>query len=305
MEGGIEAWSCGNSAITRSTVSMMFAPGWRKITTVTAGFPLASRECGRPRRVLHVRHIPQADRSPFVVGNDEGAVLIGAKDLVVVADRPGVGSVRQLSLGWFALAAFRAVRTCSVPIPSLLRRVGFTSARTAGLAPPRCIPARHPAPERSFEPGWSRPSRRCGAGDRIGGQRQNQNGLVGGIDLVVVRILRQVGRKLAAGGVDRGLHVACRRIDVAVQIELYNDIRRTEQADRSHLVDAGNSPELALQRGGNGGSHRLGAGAGQASRDLNHRVVNLRQRRNRKEVEGERFPPSPPPRPAGRCRPAV
>ena len=41
MPGGIEACNCGIRARTRSTVSMMLAPGWRKMTTAIAGFPLA------------------------------------------------------------------------------------------------------------------------------------------------------------------------------------------------------------------------------------------------------------------------
>src|SRR5205823_14218362 len=41
IAGEIEAESCGISAYTRSTVSMMFAPGWRKIMIRTAGLPFA------------------------------------------------------------------------------------------------------------------------------------------------------------------------------------------------------------------------------------------------------------------------
>ena len=42
MAPGIAAASRGSSARTRSTVSMMLAPGWRKMMTSTAGRPLAS-----------------------------------------------------------------------------------------------------------------------------------------------------------------------------------------------------------------------------------------------------------------------
>ena len=38
---GIEARSEGSSSVTRSTVSMMFALGWRLMMTSTAGLPLA------------------------------------------------------------------------------------------------------------------------------------------------------------------------------------------------------------------------------------------------------------------------
>ena len=41
MAGEMLARSCGSSARTRSTVSMMLLPGWRKITISTARLPLA------------------------------------------------------------------------------------------------------------------------------------------------------------------------------------------------------------------------------------------------------------------------
>ena len=40
IAGGMEAWSCGSNARTRSTVLMMFAPGWRKTMIRMAGLPL-------------------------------------------------------------------------------------------------------------------------------------------------------------------------------------------------------------------------------------------------------------------------
>ncbi len=40
--GGMDAWSCGSRARTRSTVWMMLAPGWRNTMIRTAGFPLES-----------------------------------------------------------------------------------------------------------------------------------------------------------------------------------------------------------------------------------------------------------------------
>ena len=39
MPSGMDAWINGSCARTRSTVSMMLAPGWRKMMTVTARLP--------------------------------------------------------------------------------------------------------------------------------------------------------------------------------------------------------------------------------------------------------------------------
>ena len=41
MDCGMAALSCGIAARMRSTVSMMFAPGWRKMITRTEGLPFA------------------------------------------------------------------------------------------------------------------------------------------------------------------------------------------------------------------------------------------------------------------------
>ena len=77
---------------------------------------------------------------------------------------------------------------------------------------------------------------------------KDQDRRIGRIDLFVVRRRRQVLRKLAAGGIDRGLDVACGRIDVAAEVELHRDRADAEHARRGHLRDARNLRELALQR---------------------------------------------------------
>ena len=56
--------------------------------------------------------------------------------------------------------------------------------------------------------------------DDVGGEGQNQDGRVRRIDLAIEWIARQIGRQLAARGVDRRLHIARGRIDVPVQVEL-------------------------------------------------------------------------------------
>ena len=61
---------------------------------------------------------------------------------------------------------------------------------------------------------------------RLRREREDQDRRVGRVDLAVVGARRQVRRQLAAGGVDRGLHVARGRVDVAVEIELQRDAGR-------------------------------------------------------------------------------
>ena len=101
---------------------------------------------------------------------------------------------------------------------------------------------------------------------RLRRQRQDQDRRVGRIDLAVGRIARQVGRQIGARGVDRRLHVARGAVDVAVEVELQRDARLADAALRGHLGDVGDLAEMAFERLGDAGRHRLGAGAGQASR---------------------------------------
>ena len=48
------------------------------------------------------------------------------------------------------IAAAKAVRTCAVPMPYAVSSMGFSSARTAGLAPPLTITCPTPSTCESF-----------------------------------------------------------------------------------------------------------------------------------------------------------
>ena len=98
------------------------------------------------------------------------------------------------------------------------------------------------------------------------GQRQDQNRRIGRVHFFVGWVARQIGRQLAARRVDRGLHVACGRIDIAVQVELQNDVGGSKRAGRRKFGQRGDMPELALQRSRHRRRHRLRAGAGQSLR---------------------------------------
>ena len=99
--------------------------------------------------------------------------------------------------------------------------------------------------------------------------REQQDRRVGGIDLLVARRRGHRLRQCLGGDRDCGLHVLRGGIDVAIEIELYDDRGGAERALRRHLRDAGDLPELLLQRGGNRRRHGLGAGARPGRGDLN------------------------------------
>ncbi len=111
---------------------------------------------------------------------------------------------------------------------------------------------------------------------------------IGRIDLAIAGIAGESRRQRAAGRVDRRLHVARRAVDVAVEIELQHDARRPERAGRGHLGDAGDAPERALERHGDGRGHGFGTRARQRRRHRDGREVDPRQRRDRKQAEGDR-----------------
>ncbi len=116
--------------------------------------------------------------------------------------------------------------------------------------------------------------------------RQQHDRRVRGIDLPISRLAGQIHRKLAASRVDRRLHVASRRVDVAIQVELQSDVGITKLAGRDHLADARDMTELPLQRRGHRGRHRLRTRPRQIRVDADRGKIDLRQRRGRKKREG-------------------
>jgi hypothetical protein len=82
--------------------------------------------------------------------------------------------------------------------------------------------------------------------DRVGGERQQHDRRVGGVDLAVARIARQIRGQLAARRVDRRLNVAGGSVDITVQLELQRDGGRAQVVGRSYLSDSGYAAELAF-----------------------------------------------------------
>ena len=80
----------------------------------------------------------------------------------------------------------------------------------------------------------------------IGRQAEQHDRRIGRVDLPVRRVVGEVRRELAAGGVDGGLDVAGGRVDAPGEVELEGDARRPERAGRRHLGHPGDPAELAL-----------------------------------------------------------
>ena len=119
---------------------------------------------------------------------------------------------------------------------------------------------------------------------RVGGQRQDQHGYVGGVDLLIGRGTRQqCDRDPARGGVDSRLDVLRSGVDVARQIELQRDLAGAGSADRVHHRQPGNLPEIVLERRRDRGFDDIGRGAGIARHHLDRRKIDVGQRRHRQD----------------------
>jgi hypothetical protein len=76
--------------------------------------------------------------------------------------------------------------------------------------------------------------------------------------------------------------------EIQVEVELQRDDRAAAGAVGRHLLEAGELPELPLQRGRDGGSHDVRARARVERHDLDRRVIHLREGRNGKLFESDR-----------------
>ena len=164
-------------------------------------------------------------------------------------------------------------------MPYRFSAVGFSSTRTLGSAPPPTTTWPTPLICDSF---WARmveaESNIWPFAKDLGRQRDHEDGRIGGIHLAVVRIVRQVGGQIAAGCVDGGLHVARGGIDVAVEIELQDDVGGAQRADevisvtpamRPNWRSSGVATEEAIvsglapgQTGGDGNRGKFTCGSG-------------------------------------------
>ena len=111
---------------------------------------------------------------------------------------------------------------------------------------------------------------------------------VGGVDLSVARVRRQIRGQIGSRRVDGGLDVARRAVDVATQIELDRDRRVAQAARGRHLRDGGDVTELPLERRGDRRGHDGCARTGKRGVDRNRGKLDLRQRRDGQDDEGQR-----------------
>ena len=208
---------------------------------------------------MHVSHVGESHRSAIVVGNDQPAVLIGGKDLIVCAQRPGIYRTCDFSLGPIGIGRGQGCANRIQTDAQLVQQgwIEFRAHRRLSAAAYEYLADPFDLRQllrqnrvRGVVHAWQ--------GEDVRSESYDQNRRIRRIHFPIIRITRQIGRELAASSVDGGLHVAPRGIDVATEVELQHDVGRSQLTRRGHLVDAGDSSELALQRRRDSRSHGLG-----------------------------------------------
>ncbi len=250
----------------------------------------------------------QPDRRAVAPGDDQRRGTRPPCRLVVGIDL--VAPVADLDARpWaeLALAAARAARTLSRPMPVLVerRRVDLDRAPPAAS----CRPASTwPTPltwlsfccrmleAASYRRPW--PSVFEVSAITI-------TGASAGLILRYCGLLRRSARHVGAGGVDGGLHVARRPVDAARQVELQGDARIADRARRGDLGDAGDGAQPPLERRRRRWSPPSRRGAGQAGRDRDGREIDLGQRRHRQRRRRRPGRPAPRRSSAASWRPAA
>src|SRR5581483_4151338 len=125
-----------------------------------------------------------------------------------------------------------------------------------------------------------------GGRKQVGRYRQDENRRVRGVDFEIIGRPGQVDGEFAGGGVEGGLDIAGRAIDVTVEVELHGDVAAAERTGGSDFIDAGNFSEGAFERGGERGGDRFGIGARQAGGDGDHGEIDARQGSDGQETVG-------------------
>ena len=231
IAGEIDVRELGQERRARARlVSMMFAPGCRRMMISTARLPSAQPAT----RLFSTSSKTSATSSelrpsPAVLRDDERLVARGRRragrwrrcvDACVAPTMRALGLVDRRRA-----ERARGRRPSSGPSPA--SAAGSTCTRTAGCWPPPTNTCPTPCTCEIF---CARivlaASKTSAERQRVARQREDEDRRVGRVHLPVGRLERQVRRELAAGGGDGRLDVARGGVDVAVEIELQRDRRR-------------------------------------------------------------------------------
>ena len=252
--------------------------------------PLAIQPCGLPNvfdAVDGLAEVADPDRRPVAVGHDHRIESRRVENLV--------GRIKRQGLPLAVQSAFRSIDGCAADGRTDVLQTQTHSRRDAGVdlhAYGRLLlavkidhsdagDARNLGSEVIFDIVVDLRDRQVGRHDRNGHQQR-----VGWIDLFIGRRIGQVFGQLAAGRVDRRLHVLCGAVKAAAEVELHLDGSPPEGARGAHRGYARNQRQLPFERRCHRCSHGLRVRPGQPRRYLDGRDIDLRHSGDRQQEIG-------------------
>ena len=120
-----------------------------------------------------------------------------------------------------------------------------------------------------------------------GGDGEEEDGGIGGVDFFVGGGIGHFGGEEACGGGDGGLDVLGGGIDVSIEVKNDGDIGDAEGTSGGNGIDACDGAELAFEGGGDGGGDGFGAGAWETGGDLDGGEIDIGEVADGELEEGE------------------
>jgi hypothetical protein len=224
-------------------------------------------------------------RRAILVGQEDGAILVGILQLVVGVDGVGLGGAVEGALGAVGIGVADGGADV-VDVEAIGGQLLHIDLDAHG----RALAARQTHQTDACQlrnllgNAFIRQIFDIGQGNGGRGDRDGDDRRIGGIDLGVDRRRRQRGRQEVAGGIGRRLHFLFGHIQAQAEVELQGQNRGAGRGDRRHFLQARHVAELTLERRRDRGRHHIGAGAGIEGLHLDGGIIHLRQGRQRQEM---------------------
>ncbi|MFI7801341.1 hypothetical protein PSFL_24390 [Pseudomonas sp. DD1] len=240
------------------------------------------------RTVDHPCHVAQLHRRAVLVGNNQLAVFLRMKQLIVGRQRRYAVAPIQRALGQVQARLLQHqadIGQGQADGGEFVRRGLYPDCRAllagdADLAD---------AVDLADLPGQQglHVVAQFGAGHIVGADAEDQHRAVRRVDLTPGRQVGHIAGQFAGRRIDRRLHFLGGGVDALVEGELQGQQAGAQGAAGGHLGHAGDGTELHFQGRGHRRGHGVGAGAGQLGGDLDRRELRLRQWRDGQAREGD------------------
>ena len=238
--------------------------------------------------VDRIGDVGQLHRRAVAIGDDQRPVVLARQELIVRADDRSPSRAVERALGLIDVGGshHRAQVFKGQSVGGQGSRVGLNPHGRPLPAADADEPHARQLRNLLGKPGI-REIFNLRQGHGVRRQRQRQNRRIGRVDLVVDGRVRKILRQESRRRIDGRLHLLFGHVQAEVQAELQRDDRAATRTGRRHLFQAGHLPELAFQRGGDGGRHHVRTRARVEGDDLDGRVIHLREGGDRQLSVGQ------------------